>query len=398
MHDRFLIEELKQIIYLFEYKPGKILSEQITPTIQNEYTLGTDKDKITNASLKKFGLVPSKIGETDYYKSDIKTIVSQSLGGNRQTFLSIFKPINQDAKGYHDYLEIGNKSMEVDQKGNPTEAIQVDFGGPNSEVVASHNGLLLIYRVMDTMNQIQSPINALMKFGEAKTVKGKSQDRDIKGTIFDLQNSLRPQFNSANIYAMITSINLYSKDKVIKEWAKALSSKTVEEIKDLTLSHVNSDIQGLSAYGGFVDKNKKEEIDKIDGWIKTVNPQLVYDLVDSFQKNSEIEDFMDEGNGVVFNNNKLRNMISNAEGLWKKLSDEMKKIYLHNIELYLKKYLPRTSQQLIDQVNRGFNPNINLNSVDVQYPGIFRKSQQGGVQNVPQTKVTQTTQPRKKGN
>ena len=226
MNRSLLNEEVGKIKYLFGYKPGRVISEQTSA----EYELGTDKTPVSHDFLGGFGLPKSPKSKNDYYTSDLATILNQALKGQQSNFLSIFKPQGKDAGSYHDWLQVGDQDMEVDLKGIPSPQIVVDFGGPNQTVVASHNGLLMIYRAMDEMNKIKAPINATMKFGEAKTKKGMSDERESTGTVFNLQNAVRPLLNYPyGTQMVVAAVNPQSYDKIGDDFDKEMAGKSREQ-------------------------------------------------------------------------------------------------------------------------------------------------------------------------
>lgn len=392
MGNNLLKEELNQIKYLFGYKPGRVISEQTSA----EYKIGTDKNRVGHKYLAKFGLPNSPTGENDYYTTNSQTILNQALKGQKADFLSIFKPLGENSGGYHDFLEIGGKYMEIDNKGYPTEALQFDFGGPNATVVASHNGLLMMYRAMDEMNKIQEPIYAIMKFGEAKTSAGRATERESKGVVFNLQNAIRPFFNFPyGSQTLVATLNPNSWEKIGDEYSKMMTKYNPEQMKKWLLDTLNEEIQGLVTPYGFVSPTHKGEVNKLEGWVSTINPELVGKVIDAYVSTQGEEDWDYDRNKP--NLDKVNKILEVSRDPLVALFEEMKKIYLQNLKVYLNKYLPQTSNKLIAQVNQNFNPNFNLNNLKMHWEGIFRKSVPGGTTQVKQTQVKQTTTPRKSG-
>lgn len=392
MNRSILNEEVGKIKYLFGYKPGRVISEQTSA----EYELGTDKTPVSHDFLGGFGLPKSPKSKNDYYTSDLANILNQALKGQKSNFLSIFKPQGKDAGSYHDWLQVGDQDMEVDLKGIPSPAIVVDFGGPNQTVVASHNGLLMIYRAMDEMNKIKAPINATMKFGEAKTKKGMADERESSGTVFNLQNAVRPYFNE--IYgsnALVSTVNPYNYNRIGDQDDKVLSQYSKEQMENSFLESLNSTVQGLDSPMGFVSPQHKDQVSQIKGWINTINPELVKRVFDAYFSTKELEDWNYDDNKV--NMDKPQKILDVSRDPLVALFEEMKKIYLQNIQLYLSRYLPRTANQIMNQVNQNFQPNFNLNNLKDHWRGIFTKSTPGGTTQVRQTDVKQTTTPRKPG-
>ena len=361
-----------------------------------EYSLGTDKNKVGHDFLSRFGLPKSPKGANDYYSTDLKTILTQALNGQQSNFLSIFEPLGEDSGGYHDFLEIGNQSMEVDLKGIPSPAIVVDFGGPNQTVVASHNGLLMMYRAMDEMNKIKAPINASMKFGEAKTTKGKADERETKGTVFSLENATRPYFNSLiSDQALAAAVNPEFRSKIVDEKDRSFANFTPEQSKQYWLENTNSIIQGLDIPDGFVSSKHKQQVGSLKGWINTINPEFVNKVIDTYVSLQGEDDWDYDKNKVSQEKaQKILQMVSEPANA---LVEEMKKVYLKNLQLYLNTFLPRTSNQLMAQVNQKFQPRFNLSYVPTHYTGLFRGTTPGGTIQTKQTDVKQTTTPRKSG-
>ena len=388
MNRSVLNEEVGKIKYLFGYKPGRVISEQTSA----EYELGTDKTPVSHDFLGGFGLPKSPKSKNDYYTSDLANILNQALKGQKSNFLSIFKPQGKDAGSYHDWLQVGDQDMEVDLKGIPSPQIVVDFGGPNQTVVASHNGLLMIYRAMDEMNKIKAPINATMKFGEAKTKKGMSDERESTGTVFNLQNAVRPLLNYPyGTQMVVAAVNPQSYDKIGDDFDKEMAGKSREQFIQTMVGMINNVIQGVGPYG-FVSPKHQEEVKKIKGW-GSINPEFAAKVVDAYISQQGIEDWDYYDNKL--NKSKGRNILEASAEPLLVLGEEMKKLYLQNVQLYLNTYLPRTSNQLMNQVRQSFNPNFDIRNLE--YDRIFTKSSGSSAEPVKQTDVKQVTTPRKPG-
>jgi len=388
MNRSVLNEEVGKIKYLFGYKPGRVISEQTSA----EYELGTDKTPVSHDFLGGFGLPKSPKSKNDYYTSDLANILNQALKGQKSNFLSIFKPLGKDAGSYHDWLQVGDQDMEVDLKGIPSPQIVVDFGGPNQTVVASHNGLLMIYRAMDEMNKIKAPINATMKFGEAKTKKGMSDERESTGTVFNLQNAVRPLLNYPyGTQAVVAAVNPQFYDKIGDDLDKQMAGKSREQFIQEMVEMINNEIQGVGPYG-FVSPKHKEEVKKIKGW-GSINPEFAAKVVDAYISQQGIEDWDYYDNRL--NKSKRGNILEASAEPLLALGEEMKKLYLQNVQLYLNTYLPRTSNQLMNQVRQSFNPNFDIRNLE--YDRIFTKSSGSRTEPVKQTDVKQVTTPRKPG-
>ena len=388
MNRSILNEEVGKIKYLFGYKPGRVISEQTSA----EYELGTDKTPVSHDFLGGFGLPKSPKSKNDYYTSDLANILNQALKGQKSNFLSIFKPQGKDAGSYHDWLQVGDQDMEVDLKGIPSPEIVVDFGGPNQTVVASHNGLLMIYRAMDEMNKIKAPINATMKFGEAKTKKGMSDERESTGTVFNLQNAVRPLLNYPyGTQMVVAAVNPQSYDKIGDDFDKEMAGKSREQFIQTMVGMINNVIQGVGPYG-FVSPKHQEEVKKIKGW-GSINPEFAAKVVDAYISQQGIEDWDYYDNKL--NKSKGRNILEASAEPLLVLGEEMKKLYLQNVQLYLNTYLPRTSNQLMNQVRQSFNPNFDIRNLE--YDRIFTKSSGSSAEPVKQTDVKQVTTSRKPG-
>lgn len=392
MNRSVLNEEVGKIKYLFGYKPGRVISEQTSA----EYELGTDKTPVSHDFLGGFGLPKSPKSKNDYYTSDLANILNQALKGQKSNFLSIFKPLGKDAGSYHDWLQVGDQDMEVDLKGIPSPQIVVDFGGPNQTVVASHNGLLMIYRAMDEMNKIKAPINATMKFGEAKTKKGMEDERESSGTVFNLENATKPYFNFIyGVQALAVTVNPDFHNKITSPNDKAFINKGKDQLVDEWTKTINPYLQGTAIPSGFVDPKHIQQVAQIKGWINTINPQLISKVVEAYLSMQNIEDFDYYGEGL--NKEKGNQILQTSSDALLALFEEMKKIYLHNLQLYLNTYLPRTSNQLVSQVKSKFEPRFDLDFIPNNYQGLFKGKTTGPGGPTPKTDVKQVTTPRKPG-
>ena len=386
---------MSEKIRLTESELVKLIKKVISEQSAAEYNIGTDKNRISNEILQtRFGL-PKSSKSNDYFSSNTLNILNHALSGQPSNFLSIFKPMGEDAGSYHDYLAIGNKTMEVDEEGVPSPAIVVNFEGPNQTVIASRNGLLVIYRAMDEMRKIKRPITATLKFGKETTTQGKAKDRESSGIVFKLENAKKPYFGTiVGPQALVTTVNPYFKDLIKDENLKLLSNYTTDQMKQFLLKVINQDIQGTESTQGFVEANHKEQVSKIKGWVSTINPDLVNKIVDIYVSLQTIPD----SNEGVLNRSKGNQIINESRDSLLILLEEMKKIFLNNLNLYLKTYLPNTSAQLFREVSENFQPRFDITAIPNWYSSLFLGK--GKIIGVlpPKTDVKQIITPHKSGN
>jgi hypothetical protein len=159
---KFLISESEKQEILKLYG---VISEQQSIA----YEASTDKTpmynypkKNLNSSNQKNGGLPGDAKMENYlFQTTLGDIKKRAVGEQSQFFAG-FKPTT-DQKKYVDYLSIGNVVLQ----GGGTK--EFDLTDPKSVVVASHNGLLALLRLMDAMKSTPGGIKAKVEMGTVDT-------------------------------------------------------------------------------------------------------------------------------------------------------------------------------------------------------------------------------------
>ncbi len=159
---KFLISESEKQEILKLYG---VISEQQSIV----YEASTDKTpmynfpkKNLNSSNQKNGGLPGDAKMENYlFQTTLGDIKKRAVGEQSQFFAG-FKPTT-DQKKYVDYLSIGNVVLQ----GGGTK--EFDLTDPKAVIVASHNGLLALFRIMDAMKRVPGGIKAKVEMGTVDT-------------------------------------------------------------------------------------------------------------------------------------------------------------------------------------------------------------------------------------
>jgi len=159
---KFLISESEKQEILKLYG---VISEQQSIV----YEASTDKTpmynfpkKNLNSSNQKNGGLPGDAKMENYlFQTTLGDIKKRAVGEQSQFFAG-FKPTT-DQKKYVDYLSIGNVVL---QGGGKKE---FDLTDPKAVVIASHNGLLALFRIMDAMKRAPGGVKAKVEMGTVDT-------------------------------------------------------------------------------------------------------------------------------------------------------------------------------------------------------------------------------------
>jgi hypothetical protein len=318
-----LEEQVKKVI-------DKIIKEQ-----SGEISVGTDGSRITNSSLSGFGLIKAAT-DNFYYSTTTAEIVKQS-GGPENGFLSIFKPIS-DSKTYVDYLKIGDNVLS----GQGSQV--VDFN-TNQQVIASHNGLLLIVRAMRQFKG--RPFVTTFSFGKSKTTTDQGRmERETKVTEIDWANALKPPLGVMDLLWLGLSV---VDSKTSRPDYKVIIDRANQGGVNLFNKTYPTYMCGLNV-GGFADPTKKDEILNVlpkEGFIL----DFQYDLskmYNAFNSLKSIEDYDEDGNVNKQKLNKVDEMWNTYSG---PLFDYILPIYKRNLLVYVKHYLPNSYVQYEKQIN-----------------------------------------------
>jgi hypothetical protein len=360
----------------------KRVIDSIIKEQSGEISVGTDGSKISNGSLSSFGL-PKSSTDNFYYSTTTAEIVKQS-GGPENEFLSIFKPVS-DAKTYIDYLKIGDKVLS----GQGSQV--VDFN-TNQQVVASHNGLLVIVRAMRQFKG--RPFVTTLSFGKSKTTTDQGRiERETKVTEIDWGNALRPTLGIMDLFWLGLSV---VDSKLTRPNYKGIIDKAKQGGVALFNKTYSTYMCGLNN-GGFADQTKIDEILNIlpkEGFILDFQYDLskMYNAFDSLKN---MDDYDQDDNPNQQKMNKVEEMWNTYSG---PLFDYILPIYKKNLLVYVKHYLPNSYTQYEKQINSiVYNNKLSASSWYgklIQKTGDISKSS-GSISNA---SVTQQTTQNKSGN
>lgn len=328
--------------YLIGYLPGKVISEQRAI----ESRVGTDKTKMYNETLKNKGLKVGKDPQV-YYSTTTGEILNQALKGNESNFLSIFKPTNTSTNGYRDYLKIGDKVIESSPKeGDKSLELTANFEGPSLPVLASNNGLLLIWRAMIQMNEKQSPIYFTMQFGSGSSKEEMKKERQTQTVDISLESLMKVKFTipwSDSVFSIVNDVrNVQQNRQNVENMSKLDESSLAKRIKDL----VSSVIQGVTRPTGWVPEKMENEVKNLKGWKRSVEDFDYNKLASTLINLRNIPD--GDEDGVVNSKtaiNKGRTWIAQTQDYFEDLIEKMRNAYLNNFYVFAKKYMPVTGNQ-----------------------------------------------------
>jgi hypothetical protein len=303
----------------------KLLIENLLNEVDTnvrEFTASTDPERIYHDYLTtQFGLPNGKNYETYYYTSNISSVINQSLQP-RKTFLSVFKPLN-DAKTYVDFISVGNKQNSLSNEGSKSFNFK-----ENSNIIASHNGLLAIARLMDQL-------------------RGKSGMVTI--TFKSIRRSTSIDFNDTNLFDLTQSfrqIQQYMAFLAVQNKSKTLfgqvDNKTIQSRINILINN------NASGFYGFLFNNMliKDELFAENGYIKELNYNLTPYINSLIQLTYE-NDF----NGNYPDTSKINETKKIGQQYTKDLSNKIIEAYKNNFQIFVNKYFPQSKDELIKKLS-----------------------------------------------
>jgi hypothetical protein len=194
-----------------------------------------------------FGLKGDAKQENFYFKSTIGDLVSKSTGDTK-LFLSGFQPAS-DAGQYVDYVKVG--TSELTNKGG----ISFDLGKlpVETEVIATHNGLLVLRRMMDQLGGSKNGKVTLSMSAEQRVSGQKTFDlAAISGNIAPNLNGIA---TALSVLFIPTNERPYIKESYAKQY---FAGKTDDELKQAVNTFLKRGLVGV-----FLTPEDKSNIDKI---------------------------------------------------------------------------------------------------------------------------------------
>jgi len=292
---------------------GVILEQVTSLTPEQSFYASTSKERMenfknkNNAGNSDFGLSgDSKTQENYSFISTFGDILSKSKGPEEK-FLSGFKPY-KDMVSYLDYLKIGD--VEISGDGEKT------FSNLNNgtSIIASHNGLLAIARLMKELKYYKLIKGTTITIGLGQT------QRETKRFYFDASVFANINDMIGNIAAIIA---LYY---IPKEYRKYVDYVNLNNIRDKDINYLKERIYSWV--------NSTLCYFKPDLKIKTDEFMTKYSL----KKIQDLPSLESKLNNLL--NLKYKSMIpltfhGNPNELWFDFVDELKKNYIENFKLFL---------------------------------------------------------------
>jgi len=351
MRNRLVISESEKNEILKKYN---LLIEQ-----SSIYNGSTDGDTVSHKKLNIERGLPYT-GEKDenmVYQTGIQTVLtSWQLPKNEK--LSIFKAIGGSFSEYTDYIsfigqdEKGKELTPVTLKGPGTQKFNL---AGNGKILASHNGLLAIARVMDQLKgNYPGPVTITFGTEKGKTKKADDQ-RFGEGITFDSQTVTNQNIPLRGIVEAIVLLSINPKYREFT--SSSYRNFNDEELEKFLKTSIFNLSRGDS---GFLISNssRKSEIIKTAGL-----DGLTYDVSSIVSTAKEYAKIPDSTNNIYDVSNdrksgKLR-LIGYDQSKGKKLNDfgssimpnlvkEIKSTYLSNLQKFINVYLKDNPPNITD--------------------------------------------------
>ena len=341
---------MKQIFKIDNTEKQRILEMHIDATKRGylneqtsakEFKTSTDSDRMYNfpnekakSANSKFGLQGDSKLENYYFTSTVADIVTQSKEDESQ-YLINFKPLS-DAKTYVDYISINGKEIT----GSGTKTFDIN---KNSKIVATHNGLLAIKRVMDRIKESNyNGENAKLTV----TIAGEERISKINTYDPNQAKNINPTANSLIRYIATLIFPREDRPQIDDAIANIIKSKTSDEIKEFIGKVIDS-----SLVANFLPVQKEWKNIKERYRLKGSESTNLSPLFDKAEK------------GAAGLNQKL------WEDFWKTYRDT----YLYNYSQYVTDLYPNEAQKLISDMSKSIQTqNATFSLSDIFY-GLTKK-------------------------
>jgi hypothetical protein len=315
MSQKFIITESDKKHILNMY--GIILEQGMALKPEQSFYASTSKEKMenfknkNNAGNSDFGLSGDpKTQENYFFISTFGDILSRSKGSPEQ-FLSGFKPY-KNMGSYLDYLKIGD--VEISGSGEQT------FSNLNkgTSIIASHNGLLAIARLMKELKYYKPIEGTTMTIGLGQT------QRETKRFYFDA-NLMANLDDILDTFAAIIAL-YYIPNEYPNDFRKYVDYPNLNNIRH---------------------DDRNELIKKMYLWINAILCQFKPDIqmkTDEFMSKYRLKKIQD----LPSLESKLNNVLNlkyntitpltfhgNPNEVWTEFLNELKKSYIENFRLFL---------------------------------------------------------------
>ena len=260
MVKKFIISESEKKNILEMY--GLISEQNTSLQAEQSFYASTSPERMLNFKVgdrpanSDFGLMGDSSQENFYFKSTFGDILNRSKS-NSDEFLSGFKPLNDMTK-YLDYLKIGDE--EISGTGEKTFSNL----SSNTPIIASHNGLLAIARLMKELKSYKNVKGTTYTIGLGQPA------RETKRTYFDA--SVAGNI-SQNIKAISSIINFYILPTELWKYVDYVNlndykNKQKPEIKNIVYNWVNACLVNFKPDtkikpNDFINQNNLKNIDSL---------------------------------------------------------------------------------------------------------------------------------------
>lgn len=320
---------------------------------------GTNKTPVSHKYLTRFGL-PSGNYEGYNFKTTFEEIFRLSKGSGN-LYLSSFKP-NQNMGGYVDYVSIGGNSYNagdpkaVDSTGKYTYKPGTFISGPingTDEVIASHNGLLAILRVMLNLSKMQkmpSTISVIFggNFEDIDDIKA-AQERSAGATVVSIPDSaynITPELATI-AQLLVCYLDIANKSQFCKT---NLGSGNVYV---LLTNFINKVVSGFK----FLPKNQETQyaayLAKVN-FLSTVDiPDIKTVLSDIINKGKEMSrnpQYLNNETVKVHNNMIIKQILDLVDERIKRIQQLVMKYYIDNITIYINTYFKGDAEEEMGKV------------------------------------------------
>lgn len=304
-----------------------------------------------------FGLKGSANQENFYFKSTIGDLVNKSTGDTK-LFLSGFQPAS-DAKQYVDYVRVG--TAELTNQGS----ISFDLSKlpAETEVLATHNGLLVLRRMMDQLGGSKNGKVTLSMSAEQRASGQKTFD------LAAISSNIAPNLNGISTALSVLFIPANERPFIKEAYAKQyFAAKTDDELKQAINIFLKRGLVGV-----FLTPEDNANIDKI-----ITDKQLVTKL-----DMSGFEAFY--GKGSLKSSGQVTEKIN---AVWTAFLKTYKDTLISNFRLYLDddfKYLADNLAKMGSQIT-------GITNLWTTYSELKKESKMVQGSSGPQNTKTQTSQ------
>jgi hypothetical protein len=338
---------MRQLFEINETEKQRILEMYISEqqTKVREFKSSTDNMRMYNfpnpkakSSNSIYGLQGDSKLENYYFTSTVADLVNQSKKESSE-YLKNFTPVN-DAKVYVDFISINGKEIN----GSGTQTFDIN---KNSKIIATHNGLLSIKRVMDQMksaNYIGDQARITI------TIAGEERSSEFK--TYD-PNRAKDVNSTAN-----TLLKYFATLIVPTQYRENIDDIVVNNIKKNPTNDIKNSIKNIinsSLVTGFLPDQKE--------W-KSVKEQYKLKGYDSM---SSVLD------PILQNAEYGRNDKALDQSLWNNFWKSYKDAYLYNYSQYVINKYPEKSQELINDMKSSIQNQVGSYTLRKAFDNLFAK-------------------------